>query len=106
MQAELADVRSLEIPALEARHKEAQARTASEISRLKHALKAAEQAAAAAQQAAAAAGQEGLQQQLQDALKERERYVQQIKEIECERRGVTAGVVSACVFCMLHLLPA
>jgi iron uptake system EfeUOB component EfeO/EfeM len=77
VQAELADVRTLEIPALETRHKEAAARLSSEVSRLKHALKEAEQAAAAAQQAAAAAGQEGLQQQLQDALKERERYVQQ-----------------------------
>jgi glutamate 5-kinase len=78
LQAELADVRTLEIPALETRHKDATARLTSEVARLKHALKEAEQAAAAAQQATAAAGQEGMQQQLQDALKARERCVQQV----------------------------
>jgi hypothetical protein len=74
-QAELADVRTREIPAIEARHKDALARNASEVARLKHALKETEQAASAAQQAAAAAGQEGLQQLLQETIKERERYV-------------------------------
>jgi hypothetical protein len=69
----LADVRTREIPAVEARHKDALARNASEVARLKHALKEAEQAAAAAQQAAAAAGQEGLQQLLQETIQERER---------------------------------
>jgi hypothetical protein len=38
VQAELADVRTLEIPALETRHKEAAARLSSEVARLKHAL--------------------------------------------------------------------
>lgn len=73
-QAELADVRSREVPALEAKHKEAQAKLSSEVARLKHALKEAEHAAAAAKQAAAtAASQEQLQQQLQETIKERER---------------------------------
>jgi len=73
-QAELADVRAVEVPALESKHKEALGRLNSEVARLKHALKEAETAAAAAQaEVAAASTQTTLQAQLHDAVRERER---------------------------------
>lgn len=69
-------MKAREIPALEAKHREAAAKAASQVARLKHALKEAEAAAAAAQAAAAStAGQATLQGQLQEAVRERERCV-------------------------------
>jgi hypothetical protein len=73
-QAELADVRALHIPALEAKHKEAAAKAASEVARLKHSLKEAEAAAAAATaEAASGSSEAALMGRLQDATRERER---------------------------------
>jgi hypothetical protein len=74
-QAELAGVRALELPELEARHREAAAKAASEAAALKHALKQAEAAAAAAHAAAAASstGDAALLAQLQAALRAQER---------------------------------
>ena len=77
LQSELADMRTVEVPALESRHKEALAKLSSEVARLKHALKEAEAVAAAAQaEAAAATTQSTLQSQLQEAEKGRERCAQ------------------------------
>lgn len=77
LQSELADMRAVEVPALESRHKEALAKLSSEVARLKHALKEAEAVAAAAQaEAAAATTQSTLQSQLQEAEKGRERCAQ------------------------------
>lgn len=67
-QAQLDDVRRVELVELEARHKEASAKLSSEVQRLKQALKEAEAAAAAAQATAAASStQPKLQAQLQEA---------------------------------------
>jgi hypothetical protein len=64
----------VEVPALEAKHKEALGKLSSEVSRLKHALKEAEAVAAAAQaEAAAASTQSTLQAQLHEADRGRER---------------------------------
>lgn len=74
LQTELSDVRSVEIPAMESRHKEAVGKLHSEVARLKHAVKEAEAVAAAAQAEVLAAGtQPTLQGQLHDAVRERER---------------------------------
>lgn len=76
LQSELADMRTVEVPALESKHREATAKLSSEVARLKHALKEAEAVAAAAQaEAAAAATQSTLQAQLQEAEKGRQRCV-------------------------------
>lgn len=74
LQTELSDVRSVEIPAMESRHKEAMSKLNSEVARLKHAVKEAEAVAAAAQaEVLAASTQPTLQGQLHDAVRERER---------------------------------
>jgi septal ring factor EnvC (AmiA/AmiB activator) len=75
-QAELADVKSVQVPAIEAQHKDAMAKLSSEVSRLKHACKEAEAAAAAARaEAADASTQSTLQAQLHEAVRDRERWV-------------------------------
>jgi hypothetical protein len=67
-------VRTVEIAALEARHKDALTKVNSEVARLKHAVKEAEAVAAAAQaQLLEASSQPTLQAQLHDAVRERER---------------------------------
>lgn len=74
LQSELSDVRSVEVPALEARHRDALAKANSEVARLKHTVKEAEAVAAAAQaQLLEASSQPTLQAQLHDAVRERER---------------------------------
>jgi hypothetical protein len=92
-QAELSDVRSVEIPALESRHREALSKLNSEVARLKHAVKEAEAVAAAAQaEVVASSTQPTLQAQLHDAVRERER---------CACLGVQLGV--HLVRCYSHL---
>lgn len=74
LQSELSDVRSVEVPALEARHRDVLSKASSEVARLKHAVKEAEAVAAAAQaQLLEASSQPTLQAQLHDAVRERER---------------------------------
>jgi hypothetical protein len=74
LQTELSDVRSVEIPALESRYREALSKLNSEVLRLKHAAKEAEAVAAAAQaEVLASSTQPTLQAELNDAVRERER---------------------------------
>jgi hypothetical protein len=69
-------MKSLQVPALEAQHKESMAKLSSEVSRLKHACKEAEAAAAAARaEAVDASTQSTLQAQLHEAVRDRERCV-------------------------------
>lgn len=70
---EASDAHRRELQALEVRHKQAAARSASELAKAKEALKEAEQTAVAAQQAAAGQNVTVLRQQLVDLCKEKDR---------------------------------